>query len=633
MKDGFYLSTYVSVDKIGNLYELMSNRHDMNMALWKKENDDIKLVRYWELERLTRMKHHTLPFYDGKRVDDAIEILLNKEGLSINDINMIWGSPNYYKSSKCDLVPGYYFHGIAHLFSSIMIDTDIFYNNKILGFSVDLRADNETEKRENYGFKEYVGCYSDCGKIEYFNIASPALLWHICKKEIGLEEGSLMALASATDCHKKNPIKFDEKMMLYSLDYDLGYEIYRNVIENLSIDSVEDINSDFSVEDNLISAAMKEIDRISVLMMEKQISELLSKYSIEPSEIYLGISGGYGLNCPTNSYLMRRFGFKGFLGAPCMNDAGGALGAGLFMFYNNIKKFNFKLQHAFYGNKYDEKDIIDLLTEKGFIDNVSDTNSDTFIEDVSRNVIVWVDAEAEIGPRALGHRSLLGDPRKKDTKDELNRIKCRQFWRPVAPIVLEEFAKEWFEDVLVSPYMLHTSQIREEKLKMIPAVAHLDKSARLQTLNNKYDNNNNLYNMIYAFYEKTGVPILCNTSLNDKGEPIVNRPCEALHFALKKQIKIVYINGKRIELKNFEQYEDESEFEPEIIVELESASKEEQLEKENPMKLSRSVLMWRNIFNEYDYTTDKGAKILERSVELIYEKRPVMKRLFDEENI
>lgn len=364
--------------------------------------------------------------------------------------------------------------------------------------------------------------------------------------------------------------------------------------------------------------------------MRTQIVKILNDYGLDATDTYLALSGGYGLNCPNNSWVMREFGFKGFLGAPCMNDSGEALGMGLFMMYSRLGRFDFKLKHAFYGDSLDEADILQYLSERGFVLGITDIDAKTFVNDISNNVIVWVDGGAEIGPRALGHRSLLGDPRRIETKNELNRIKQRQFWRPVAPIVLEEFTKDWFEDMYVSPYMLQTSQIRKEKADFVPAIIHLDGSSRLQTLNFDTDNNKLLYAMIYAFYKHTGVPIVCNTSLNDRGEPICNRPCEALHFALKKHIKIAYINGKRVELTNFDKYNGESKFEPELSNTLSKQRKEEYICSRNPYGLSVDVIKWKSIFPDYDISTKDGAKALKRAVEMSIKQSPILERVFDE---
>ena len=161
--------------------------------------------------------------------------------------------------------------------------------------------------------------------------------------------------------------------------------------------------------------------------------------------------------------------------------------------------------------------------------------------------VAWADGRAEVGPRALGHRSLLADPRRSATKDRLNEVKQRQWWRPVAPIVLEDQVGEWFDGGRRSPSMLETFAVRAERRDQVPAIAHLDGTARVQTLAPSDDEA--LYRAIQAFSATTGVPMLCNTSLNDKGEPIVATASQALNFCLRKGIGVAYLGGRRVALR------------------------------------------------------------------------------------
>lgn len=624
MDDGYYLSTYYSIDKIGFLYDLLSSRHDMAIALWRKNGIDVELVRYWEFERLSRLKHHKLPFFDLKMAKSTIADLLLEEDLSWEDIKDIWGtsSPGKYEISSLE---GFYMHEVYHLFSSMFIDTDVFYNNKVIALAVDLRADNENEKRRGNGFPEYVGSYSDCGEMQMFHISSPAILWNICRNEIGLQEGSLMALASATRCRVKNDIDISVEELTWP-DYDYCYKVFDQIRSIITEETVCEIDNRFSLEENLNSAIMKEIVKLSQLLMKNEIEHIIAKYNIDPSQTYLSISGGYGLNCPSNTYLMHCFGFKGFLGAPCMDDSGEALGIGLLNFYYNLGKFNFKLQHAFYGKKYMMPDtVICDYIERGYIVNVSDLDPQTFVNDIDNDIVIWFDGEAEIGPRSLGHRSLLGDPRKPDTKDRLNYVKKRQHWRPVAPIVLREHVAEWFEDDVDSPYMLQTSNVLTEKKSMVPAIVHYDGSARLQTIE-RIDKTRALYDLIHVFYSKTSVPMLCNTSLNDKGEPIINTPTDAIRFAIKKGINILYINGKRYQINVNSDYSSLCE-KKEMELCLEPQELNNSILSENPYMLDRDVLLWRDYF-QYDIKDKKQAMRLKRSVSIIYNNHPEIARLY-----
>jgi len=178
---------------------------------------------------------------------------------------------------------------------------------------------------------------------------------------------------------------------------------------------------------------------------------------------------------------------------------------------------------------------------------IAESDATRVVEDICSEPLVWADGAAEIGPRALGHRSILADPRSPRSKDLLNAWKSRQWWRPVAPIVLEEHTGEWFEDPEPSPYMLQTSYVRECKRHLVPAILHLDDSARHQTL--AHDTNPLLHRAIEAFRSETGFPMLCNTSLNEKGEPIVDSAAEALSFAMRKGIGVAYVAGHRFQLR------------------------------------------------------------------------------------
>lgn len=260
-------------------------------------------------------------------------------------------------------------------------------------------------------------------------------------------------------------------------------------------------------------------------------------------EIWLALSGGFALNCPCNSFLMNKFRFKGFIAPPCVNDSGQSLGMALYYFYQKDSMVKFNLENAFYGNEYR---IDDILRDFGdYIVSCTPANEEEFVKDILNDSIIWFEGKSEIGPRALGHRSLLSSPLSIDSKNRLNEIKLRQKWRPVAPIVLEEVASNYFEDVNMSPFMLRTFKVADNKLDAISAVAHLDRSSRIQTI---AKNSDNIAKAIEWFGERTGVYMLCNTSLNDRGEPIIDAPFEAINFAYKKGLSVLYLCNYRIEL-------------------------------------------------------------------------------------
>ena len=155
-------------------------------------------------------------------------------------------------------------------------------------------------------------------------------------------------------------------------------------------------------------------------------------------------------------------------------------------------------------------------------------------------IIGWFQGRSEFGPRALGNRSILADPRNPHTRDIINHVvKKREWFRPFAPVVLEEYYKDWFDFPIPSPYMLYTAPVKQAD--KIPAVTHVDGSARFQTINEK--TNPNYYRLLKAFYKLTGVPVLLNTSLNGNGEPILETPEEAIEFFNNSHLDMIVVNG------------------------------------------------------------------------------------------
>lgn len=217
-----------------------------------------------------------------------------------------------------------------------------------------------------------------------------------------------------------------------------------------------------------------------------------------------------------------------------------------------MRYFEFNFDRCFNRND-DIEDISELKSPEyqTYIEHI-DEGLDRFVSDIIKEPIVWFDGRGEMGPRALGHRSILADPRNMESKRLLNKYKKRQWWRPVAPIVLETHLDEYFEDSFPSPYMLNNFKIRKEKRDLVPAILHLDDTCRVQSITRKQCDR--LYTAMKKFYDESGIPIICNTSLNDKGEPIIEKIPEALNFALRNGIKVVYINGYRVALKNHAEY-------------------------------------------------------------------------------
>jgi hypothetical protein len=554
MKNGYYIFAYVEINEYANYYKIDTQRHDQNISLWEYKNGELTLLRYWELERLSRIKHHNKAFSTKEQFLGFVSQLLLQFGLSVSELIGIHAPP-YFEvedSIHCLIDNDYNYHSFCHLFSALLMETEMFYTKDILAFSVDLDSDYIIdEKKAN--MHDYVGCYSRKGVLEFFPIESPAPLWTVASHDMKLGEGTLMALASASSVQFVKELDFSKELFFtnddrFSRVYDAIKSLANECNENNIETTLRNYDSTFSFDDNVKSAIMKVVQGLSLTIMQRNVIRAIKRYNICPSETILAMSGGFSLNCPTNSSLLKTNRFKGFIAPPCVNDSGQSLGMALYHFYKISEcKLSFSFDSAYHGTGYSEKRALKLYMP--WITSVEDFDVDKAIGDVMNNAIVWFDGNSEIGPRALGHRSLISMATSLMAKNKINEIKKRQFWRPVAPIVLESEGKFWFEDYIPSKYMLLTFDIKKDAEDIVKAISHLDKSARIQTI---FDENERIVQILKRLYEVVGVPILCNTSLNDYKEPIIETPEEAIEFALKKKIHVVYLNGKRITLNTCE---------------------------------------------------------------------------------
>jgi len=227
---------------------------------------------------------------------------------------------------------------------------------------------------------------------------------------------------------------------------------------------------------------------------------------------------------------------------PVPYDAGLTIGACQYHWHSvlgNLRKDNLFIS-PYLGELYSNKDIEESLI--GCDDKLiikRDVSIDECVDLLVDNKIVSIfQGRSESGRRALGNRSILASPINKDMKDMINKkVKHRQWYRPFAPSVLEEHGEEWFEDFFPAPYMSFVFKFKEDKLGKAPAVEHLNKTARIQTVSKS--TNENYYNLIKKFYDKTGVPMVLNTSFNDR-EPIVENPSDAIKCFLSTDIDYLY---------------------------------------------------------------------------------------------
>jgi carbamoyltransferase len=264
--------------------------------------------------------------------------------------------------------------------------------------------------------------------------------------------------------------------------------------------------------------------------LEEAVLQLARELREETGETRLVISGGVGLNCVMNGRLLREAGYREMYPMPAPHDAGTSLGAAWHVdrvVLGNRRPL-FEMPHLYLGPAFDEAAVEEEL--RG--DKISFTRPDDLPATVASlleqgKVVGWFQGGAEFGPRALGNRSIIADPRRTEMQDLVNAcVKRREEFRPFAPSVLEEKAGQWFTGCARSPHMILVFDVPENLRDQLPAVTHVDGTARVHTVSSAA---NPLYHQLIGEFEKlTGVPVILNTSFNVKGEPIVTTPREAV---------------------------------------------------------------------------------------------------------
>jgi carbamoyltransferase len=276
----------------------------------------------------------------------------------------------------------------------------------------------------------------------------------------------------------------------------------------------------------------------------------LTNYLYEVTKIdTLGLAGGVAFNCVANGKLFHHTPFKNIFIQPAAGDAGSALGAALYLEQKYAGKGRqYILDNAYYGPSFNSDECEGALKRANLpyeklteVDLVKRTVQ--FL--VDGKPVCWFQGRMEWGPRALGNRSFLADPRREEMKDIINlKIKKREPFRPFAPSVLEEKSPEYFEHPGPSPFMLYACEVKPDKKRRIPAVTHVDGTARPQTVNR--DTNPRYWNLIKEFERSTGIPVILNTSFNVQ-EPIVCTPDEAIQAFLKTDVDVLVLNDFFIE--------------------------------------------------------------------------------------
>ena len=362
------------------------------------------------------------------------------------------------------------------------------------------------------------------------------------------------------DIKDDGTFRLNQKYFNYATGLTMTNKKFDNLFGQKPRDSKNENISQFHMD---IGAS---IQNVTEEIMLKLVKAIKNEYNINN----LCLAGGVALNCVANGKIIQEKIFDNIWVQPAAGDAGGSLGAALALWHienKNDRTVNLSdsMRGGYLGNEFSEEEIekelkflganFETLEYKDIINKTSELLS-------KENAIGWFQGRMEFGPRALGARSILADPRSDKMQKNLNlKVKYRESFRPFAPSILREYLSEWFDLNIDSPYMLFVANINSnKKIEMskeqkklfginklnikrseIPAVTHVDYSARIQTVSK--ENNKPFYDLIYSFNEKTGCPLLINTSFNVRGEPIVNTPTDAFNCFMGTELDYLVIGN------------------------------------------------------------------------------------------
>ncbi|MCS7269084.1 MAG: hypothetical protein NZ704_13610 [Geminicoccaceae bacterium] len=347
--------------------------------------------------------------------------------------------------------------------------------------------------------------------------------------------------------------------------YELGLDFFRHHAEGVEMTwrggypdvgriftpALEDLLGPARAKDEPLTERHADIAASAQAMYERALFHLLDVVQRTTGLDRLCLAGGCALNSVANGKLYRRTRFRRLYMPPAAGDAGGAIGAAYVVWHRELgRPRGFVMDRAGWGPGWSDAELARFVEERraaieGEGCRIAQAADDADLvarvaEAIAEGAVVgWFQGRMEWGPRALGHRSILADPRRPDMKDVLNlKIKRRESFRPFAPAILRERVAEWFEEEDDVPFMMQVFQVRPERRARVPATTHVDGSGRLQTVTRAA--NPRYYDLIAAFERRTGVPMVLNTSFNEN-EPIVCRPEEALDCFLRTKMDLLVL--------------------------------------------------------------------------------------------
>lgn len=538
------MSANIVIDHQSNLFlGIGGSTHDISACVLKNG----KIIKAIESERVNRSKHSLDMF---SPINTAIKYLLPQGSIRINEVSSsdILNTYNWNDfKGQIKLYNHHLCHAASCFYTSPFKEAAIFVCDGLGSFE----HSSKGYKYETYSYYsatntsikligKNTGSVSeklDETHVHHIDVPnSLGLFYNLITKTINfgfLEDGKTMGLSAYGDSNK-----FYKQLTEYFIFKPKGIieirfgekeaaEFYKNN------DKTHSDAEKFRFHADIAASAQK--------MLEECYFYCLNYlYKITKLD-NLCLSGGVALNSVANGKITQNTPFKHIYLFPACGDAGIAIGAVYLSYYQkNNQRVIIKKQTPFLGNYYSDKRIVSALEERKIsYSEEADIYAKTAQLLVDNKIIAWFQGKSEIGPRALGHRSIIVDPRKKWMKDYLNkRVKKRESFRPFAPVILEEKASEYFENSHRSPYMLEVFPIKKEMQKTIPSVVHSDGTGRIQTVG---PDNNEFYKLIKRFYKITGVPIILNTSFNINKMPIVETPEDAIDCFLQTNIDVLVI--------------------------------------------------------------------------------------------
>jgi len=388
--------------------------------------------------------------------------------------------------------------------------------------------------------------------------SSLGLLYEEVSAKVGYDHlegpGKVMGLAPYGKASKyyeklKSFIRFDDKDYPFRFlvpgkwkikgafaDY---YGPYKHIVNSIYPDSKVPWNPHGDLHPDAVDLAW------AVQSVTEETMLHLAKWAREHAgEGNLGLAGGVALNAKANMVIHYSKLFNDIFIFPAANDAGTPIGAAAWVYEHVLggKMKRRRLRTVYLGPEYGDDEVRKVVESGGWSAKYIGDDVNEVVDLVVKGfVVAWFQGRAELGPRALGNRSIIADPRRRDMWGVVNRIKGREWWRPLAPSLLEEDANKYFIEPVPHQFMILMYKYRSEMCEVVPAVCHVDQTARPQTVNK--DENKTWYELIKAFKDETGEGIILNTSFNLAGEPLVETPQDAIRSYALGAFKAIYLQG------------------------------------------------------------------------------------------